>query len=46
MRFGPSTSILMLYKGWLITEQWRADGLTDQVYLEQLSAKLDAILAV
>lgn len=34
------------YKGWLITEQWRADGLTDQVYLEQLSAKLDAILAV
>lgn len=34
------------YKGWLITEQWRAEGLTDQVYLEQLSAKLDAILAV
>ncbi|MCX6954792.1 MAG: sugar phosphate isomerase/epimerase [Verrucomicrobia bacterium] len=34
------------YKGWLIAEQWRAEGLTDQAYLEQLSAKLDAILAV
>ncbi len=34
------------YNGWLITEQWRADGLTDQAYLEKLSAKLDAILAV
>ena len=34
------------YHGWLITEQWRADGLTDQAYLEKLSAKLDAILAV
>lgn len=33
------------YNGWLITEQWRADGLTDQAYLEKLSAKLDAILA-
>ena len=34
------------YRGWLITEQWRAEGLTDQAYLEKLSAKLDAILAV
>lgn len=34
------------YKGWLIAEQWRAEGLTDQAYLEQLSAKLDQILAV
>jgi hexulose-6-phosphate isomerase len=33
------------YSGWLIAEQWRADGLSDQAYLEQLSAKLDAILA-
>ncbi len=34
------------YTGWMITEQWRPEGLTDQAYLEQLSAKLDAILAV
>ena len=34
------------YRGWLITEQWRAEGLTDEAYLEQLSAKLDDILAV
>jgi len=33
------------YNGWLIAEQWRADGLTDRAHLEQLSAKLDAILA-
>ena len=34
------------YKGWLIAEQWRAEGLTDAEYLQKLSAKLDAILAV
>jgi hexulose-6-phosphate isomerase len=34
------------YQGWLIAEQWRAPDLTDQAYLEQLSAKLDAIVAV
>ncbi len=34
------------YTGWMITEQWRPEGLTDQAYLEQISAKLDAILAV
>lgn len=34
------------YTGWLIAEQWRAEGLTDQAYLEQLSAKLDQIRAV
>lgn len=34
------------YTGWMITEQWRGPDLTDQAYLEQISAKLDAILAV
>jgi len=34
------------YQGWLITEQWRAEGLSDREYLEKISAKLDAILAV
>lgn len=34
------------YTGWLITEQWRAEGLTDQQYLEGVSKKLDDILAV
>ncbi len=34
------------YTGWLIAEQWRADGLTDQAYLEAISQKLDAILSV
>jgi hexulose-6-phosphate isomerase len=34
------------YTGWMITEQWRGPDLTDQAYLEQLSAKLDTILAV
>ena len=34
------------YTGWLITEQWRAEGLSDREYLEKISAKLDAILAV
>ncbi len=33
------------YRGWLISEQWRAEGLTDAAYLEQLSAKLDDILS-
>ncbi len=34
------------YTGWMITEQWRGPDLTDQAYLEQISTKLDAILAV
>jgi hexulose-6-phosphate isomerase len=34
------------YTGWMITEQWRAEGLSDREYLEKISAKLDAILAV
>ena len=33
------------YGGWLIAEQWRADGLTDADYLRNLSAKMDAILS-
>lgn len=33
------------YNGWLIAEQWRPDGLSDQAHLERLSAKLDEILA-